>query len=48
MRGPGEDPPYLMGRSEGEKRRLIRQAQLYNPLTRRPPWCITWRPRDRA
>ncbi len=32
---PGRGPPYLMGRSEGENRRLIHQAQLYNPLTRR-------------
>ena len=29
-----EDPEYLMGRSEAERGRLQRQAQLYGPLTR--------------
>jgi ubiquinone/menaquinone biosynthesis C-methylase UbiE len=29
------DPPYLVGRSDHETMRLLRQAQVYGPLTRR-------------
>jgi ubiquinone/menaquinone biosynthesis C-methylase UbiE len=32
---PREIPPYLMGRSEAETRRLITQHQLYGRFTRR-------------
>ena len=35
MGTPREDPAYLMGRTDAETQRLLRQAQLYGPITRR-------------
>ena len=35
MGTPRDDPTYVVGRSDAETRRLVRQAQLYAPLTRR-------------
>jgi len=35
MDTPQDDPTYLVGRSEEETQRLLRQGQLYGPLTRR-------------
>ncbi len=35
MGTPRDDPAYLMGRTDAETQRLLRQAQLYGPTTRR-------------